>query len=63
MTDPDLKTAALGRRMKPLAPRHRRAHLRALLRREAIDSKRHEILHALQRDQTPPRRPCENRLP
>jgi hypothetical protein len=53
---------AVAARIKPLSPRHRRAHLCALLRRQAIGSTRRDELAALLRDQLPP--PAnENRAP
>ena len=49
-------------RIKPLPPRHRLAHLRALIRQQAVGSTRRNELDALLRDQLPP--PAnENRAP
>jgi hypothetical protein len=49
-------------RMKPLSPRHRRAHLRALIRQQAVGSPRCDELAALLRDRLPA--PAnENRAP
>jgi hypothetical protein len=44
---------AVAARIKPLSPRHRRAHLRALLRQEAAGSSRRDELAALLRAQVP----------
>ena len=53
---------AVAARIKPLSPRHRRAHLRALLRQQPDGSSRCDELVALLRDQLPP--PAnENRAP
>jgi hypothetical protein len=53
---------AVAARIKPLSPRHRRAHLRALIRQHPDNSIRRGELAALLRDQLPP--PAnENRAP
>jgi hypothetical protein len=53
---------AVAARIKPLSPRHRRAHLRALIRQQVAGSSRRDELAALLRDQLPP--PAnENRAP
>jgi hypothetical protein len=44
---------AVATRIKPLSPRHRRAHLRALIRQQAVGSTRQDELAALLRDQLP----------
>ncbi len=55
-------TGAVAARIKLLSPRHRLAHLRALIRQQAVGSTRREELAALFRDQLPP--PAnENRAP
>ena len=51
---------AVAARIKPLSPRHRFAHLRALIRQQAVGSTRRDELAALLRDQLPPRA-TENR--
>ena len=48
-------------RMKPLSPRHRIAHLRALIRREPAGSIRRGELAALLRCESAPRPANENR--
>jgi hypothetical protein len=45
---------AVAARLKPLSLRHRRAHLRALIRQQAVGSTRRSELAALLRDQLPP---------
>ena len=50
-------------RMKPLSPRHRIAHLRALIRREPDGSIRRDELASLLRDQWTARPANENRAP
>jgi hypothetical protein len=45
---------AVAVRIKPLSPRHRLAHLRALIRQQAVGSTRRMELAALLRDQLPP---------
>ena len=45
------KVAVMAARMKRLSPRHRLAHLRALIRREPAGSHRRFRLIALLRDQ------------
>jgi hypothetical protein len=45
------KVAVMAVRMKRLSPRHRLAHLRALIRREPAGSNRRDGLVALLRDQ------------
>ena len=53
---------AVAARIKPLSPRHRLAHLRALIRQHPDGSTRRDGLAALLRDQLPP--PAnENRAP
>jgi hypothetical protein len=53
---------AVAARIKLLSPRHRLAHLRALIRQQPDDSIRRDELAALLRDQLPP--PAnENRAP
>ena len=51
---------AVAARLKPLSLRHRRAHLRALIRQQAVGSTRRSELAALLRDQLPAN---ENRAP
>ena len=45
---------AVAARITPLSPRHRRAHLRALIRQQDAGSTRRIELAALLRDQLPP---------
>jgi hypothetical protein len=53
---------AIAARIKPLSPRHRLTHLRALIRQQPDGSTRRMELAALLRDQLPP--PAnENRAP
>jgi hypothetical protein len=51
----------MAARMKPLSPRHRIAHLRALIRREPDGSIRRVELAALLRDEVTARPANENR--
>ena len=55
------KLAVIAARMKRLSPRHRLAHLRALVRREPAGSDRWLRLVALWRDQLATRPANENR--
>ncbi len=50
-------------RIRLLSPRHRLAHLRALIRQQAVGSTRWKELAALLREQLPPARANENRAP
>jgi hypothetical protein len=50
-------------RIKPLSPRHRIAHLRALIRHEPHGSIRRDELASLLRDQLTARPANENRAP
>jgi hypothetical protein len=62
MTSSHPPIGAVAARIKPLSPRHRLAHLRALIRQQPDDSIRRDELAALLRDQLPP--PAnENRAP
>jgi hypothetical protein len=54
---------AVAARIKPLPPRHRLAHLRALIRQQAVGSIRRIELAALLREQLPPPPANENRAP
>jgi hypothetical protein len=45
---------AVAARLKPLSPRHRLAHLRALIGQQAVGSVRRSELASLLRDQLPP---------
>jgi hypothetical protein len=51
---------AVAARIKLLSPRHRHAHLRALIGQQAVGSVRRSELAALLRDQLPAN---ENRVP
>jgi len=54
--DQDAEAArAIERRLRPLAPRHRIAHLEALIRRAATCSGRQRLLWSLLSDETGPR--------
>jgi hypothetical protein len=55
------RVAVTAVRIKRLAPRHRLAHLRALIRREPAGSNRHDALIALLRDQSAATPANENR--
>jgi hypothetical protein len=55
--------AHLAVRIKRLSPRHRLAHLRALIRREPAGSTRRDRLVALLRDQSAATPANENRSP
>jgi hypothetical protein len=62
MTSSHPPIGAVAARIKPLSPRHRRTHLRALIRQQVAGSSRRDELAALLRDQVPP--PAnENRAP
>jgi hypothetical protein len=52
LSHPPIRTVAA--RIKPLSPRHRCAHLRALIRQQTVGSTRRNELAALLRDQLPP---------
>jgi hypothetical protein len=54
---------AVAARIKPLPPRHRRAHLRALIGQQPKGSTRRDELAALLRDQSMPQPANENRAP
>jgi hypothetical protein len=54
---------AVAARIKLLSPRHRLAHLRALIRQQAMGSTRRSVLAALLREQLPPPPANENRAP
>ena len=53
----------MAARMKPLSPRHRIAHLRALIRLEPAGSIRRDQLAALSRDAMPAPPANETRAP
>ena len=59
----DPPIGAVAARIKPLSPRHRLAHLRALIRQQAVGSTRRDELAALLRDQLLPPLANENRAP
>ena len=62
MTSSHPPIGAVAARIKPLSPRHRLAHLHALIRQQPDGSIRRGELAALLRDQLPP--PAnENRAP
>ena len=63
MTHKPPPIGAVAARIKPLSPRHRRAHLRALIRQQAVGSTRRDELAALLRDQLLPPPANENCAP
>jgi hypothetical protein len=63
MTSSHPPIGAVAARIKPLPPRHRLAHLRALIRQQAAGSARRIELAALLRDQLTPPPANENRAP
>lgn len=63
MTHKSPPIGAVAARIKPLSPRHRRAHLRALIRQQPDNSIRRDELAALLRDQLLPPPANENRAP
>jgi hypothetical protein len=54
---------AVAARIKPLSPRHRRAHLRALIRQQPDGSARRDALAALLREQSIAQPANESRAP
>ena len=63
MTRKSPPIGAVAARIKPLQPRHRRAHLCALIRQQAVGSTRRDELAALLRSQLLPPPANENRAP
>jgi hypothetical protein len=53
----------IAARLKPLSPRHRLAHLHALIRQQPVGSIRRDELAALLRDQVTAPAANENRAP
>jgi len=63
MTSSHPPIGVIAARIKPLSPRHRLAHLRALIRQQPDNSPRRFELAALLRDQVLPRPANENCAP
>jgi hypothetical protein len=63
MTDRASPTAVMAARMKPLSPRHRLAHLRALIDQQPRGSTRRDKLAALLRHEMTAPPANENRAP
>jgi hypothetical protein len=63
MTHKSPPIGVVAARIKPLSPRHRLAHLRALIRQQAVGSARRIEPAALLHDQLPPPPANENRAP